>query len=321
MYAASHHKSNNRKYFRTKNATNSICALQGTKLTWDLQIHTTDDARIILLPGTNPHYGLGFTDSRRMIPHIHRYWSVSDRIAILQLNVSRTIQAPSINVDLPSERSQAETEEFYDTLQGTVQPFRHRVYFILGDFNGKIGHNSTLSYVVGLHACGYRNPNGTQLHEFCSTNNLYLANTTFQKRARKSQHGMAPGTHSIYNQIDYIVSASIQILLMDAQSHPGTYADSDHRLLLASMRIPNVYKILQRVNSRNTWALEFYLSLIHDANICNLFQIHIGASLSAISDIDNVEWTAILDRIIIAANQKSLGTNQRLLGIPSVMRT
>nr|CCA22128.1 AlNc14C145G7352 [Albugo laibachii Nc14] len=41
---------------------------------------------------------------------------------------------------------------------------------------------------------------------------------------------------------------------MDAQSHPGTYVDSDHRSILVPIKIPNVSKILHMVYSRSTGA-------------------------------------------------------------------
>nr|CCA26471.1 AlNc14C376G11178 [Albugo laibachii Nc14] len=133
----------------------------------------------------------------------------------------------------------------------------------------------------------------------------------FRNELEKSQRGREPGTHTLYTIKSTKLSAFIDTnygswMLNRTRVHMLIVTiDSDHRLVLASIKIPNLYKIFTGCTpaSRNTRALKFDLPLLNDADICNLFQDHISASLSAISDTDNVEWPAILDRITTAANE------------------
>nr|CCA21268.1 AlNc14C117G6553 [Albugo laibachii Nc14]CCA21642.1 AlNc14C129G6891 [Albugo laibachii Nc14] len=68
---------------------------------------------------------------RRLKPYVHRYLAVNDCIAVIKIKDFRSIQATFINVYAShSGRPQAEPGEFYENLQRTIQPFRHRFYFI-----------------------------------------------------------------------------------------------------------------------------------------------------------------------------------------------
>ena len=104
-------------------------------------------------------------------------------------------------------RSAEETEAFYETLQQTIQRFRQQLFFILGDFNAKIGQRREGETFLGLYSRGYRNANGIRLRDFCADNDLYLSNTAFyKKRARNitTWQGIR-GFDPVFNQIDYII--------------------------------------------------------------------------------------------------------------------
>ena len=63
-----------------------ICALQETKIKSGIDT-SVNNFRLISLPTNQIAYGNGFMISPRISNHIHRYWKVSDRISILQINM------------------------------------------------------------------------------------------------------------------------------------------------------------------------------------------------------------------------------------------
>ena len=108
---------------------------------------------------------------------------ISDRIAVLQMKVSKRIKVTFINVYSPHMgRSAEETEAFYDTLQQTIQRFRQQLFFILGDFNAKIGQKREGATFLRLYSRRYKNSNGFSLRDFCADNDLFLSNTAFYKK-------------------------------------------------------------------------------------------------------------------------------------------
>jgi len=61
-----------------------ICTLQETKLQDGLD-DVFNDYRVLCLPSTSRHYGLGFAIHTSLQERLHRVWSESDRVAVLHL--------------------------------------------------------------------------------------------------------------------------------------------------------------------------------------------------------------------------------------------
>nr|CCA27271.1 endonucleasereverse transcriptase putative [Albugo laibachii Nc14] len=202
-------------------------------------------------------------------------------------------------------RSAEETEAFYDTLQQTIQRFRQQLFFILGDFNAKIGQRREGETFLGLYSRGYRNANGIRLRDFCADNDLFLSNTAFyKKRARNitTWQGIR-GRDPVLNQINYIIlRLRFKPLLSISQSWSGTLVDSDHRLTTTHLQLPNVYEILMRISCTQPSALKYDTALLRDPNILDLYEQFITKIIVASALTDLLGWPSVLNRIKAIAN-------------------
>ena len=103
-----------------------------------------------------------------------------------------------------SNAEEAEVEWFYGDLQDLLElTHKKDVFFIIGDWNVKIGSQETPG-VTGKFGLGIQNEAGQRLIEFCQENALVIVNTLFQKHKRRLYTWTSPdGQHQ--NQIDYIL--------------------------------------------------------------------------------------------------------------------
>ena len=103
-----------------------------------------------------------------------------------------------------SNTEEAEFEQFYEDIQDLLELTPPKaVFFILGDWNAKVGSQETPG-VTGKFGLGMRNEAGRRLKEFCEENALVIANTLFQQHKRRLYTWTSPdGQHR--NQTDYIL--------------------------------------------------------------------------------------------------------------------
>ena len=93
------------------------------------------------------------------------------------------VYAPSSNAE------EAEVERFYEDLQDLLELTPKKdVFFIIGDWNAKVGSQETLG-VTGKFGFGVRNEAGQRLIEFCQENALAIANTLSDNTREDSTHG------------------------------------------------------------------------------------------------------------------------------------
>ena len=84
-----------------------------------------------------------------------------------------------------SNAEEAEIEQFCEDLQDLLELIPKKdVFFIIGDWNGKVGSQETPG-VTGKFALGVQNEAGQQLIEFCQENTLVIANTLFQQYKKR----------------------------------------------------------------------------------------------------------------------------------------
>ena len=67
-----------------------VCSIQETKVT-DYTDTNINGHRIVCLPAKVKHYGMGFMISPKWSNRVHNYWSVSERIAVLQLKTDKSV--------------------------------------------------------------------------------------------------------------------------------------------------------------------------------------------------------------------------------------
>ena len=89
--------------------------------------------------------------------------------------------------------SDEEMEEFYNTLQETLDKIPNRdIKIISGDFNATVGKHNRNSECKGKFGLGQENERGTDLLEFCRSNNLVIANALFEHHPRHLYTWISP---------------------------------------------------------------------------------------------------------------------------------
>ena len=212
--------------------------------------------RLIGLPSTSRHYGLAFAVASYLEGKLLRYWSVSDRLAVLQLSLGRHSTLTVINAYGPTSQvtlhDQDTQDDFYSALDSvTTRYSSSALTLIAGDFNSKLGRKLTNERSIGEHSCGIRNTNGTALAGFLETHGLFACNTAFQHATRHKttwQGQYRDATNGtivpIYNTIDFVICRlSHKSLLTDSRAYAGTLLDSDHRLLIAQLDLSRLYYV------------------------------------------------------------------------------
>ena len=89
------------------------------------------------------------------------------------------VYAPTSNAE------KAEVERFYEDLQDLLELTPKKdVFFIIGDWNAKIG-SQEIPGVTEKFGLGIWNEPGQRLIAFCQENALVIANTLFQQHKRR----------------------------------------------------------------------------------------------------------------------------------------
>ena len=160
-----------------------------------------DGHRLLLFPqNEGRHGGLGFLISAKFAENVKSCNQLSDRVAYMDVAIPSIVPAqPPLHLrlincyapTLPKSVANPQlAERFYDDLaRAKDAPARYELWF-LGDFNAKIGVRTShdracgLGEVMGDHSVGRRNANGVRLVNFCTTNNLFAANSAFKHSSR-----------------------------------------------------------------------------------------------------------------------------------------
>ena len=95
-----------------------------------------------------------------------------------------------------SNAEETEVERFYEDLQDLLELTPKKdVFFILGDWNAKVGSQETPG-LTGKFGLGVQNEAGQRLIEFCQENTLVIATTVFQQHKRRLYTWTSPdGQH------------------------------------------------------------------------------------------------------------------------------
>ena len=136
-----------------------------------------------------------------------------------------------------SNTKDEEMEEFYKTLQETIDSIPNRdIKIISGDFNAKVGKQYRNSECNGKFGLGEENDRGTDLLEFCRSNNLVIANTLFEHHPRHLYTWISPDKNT-RNQIDFVmINQKWKASLKNAKTKPGADCNSDHQLLIVDIQ-------------------------------------------------------------------------------------
>ena len=137
-----------------------------------------------------------------------------------------------------SASTEEEIKTFYEDLQKAIDSISKRdIILITGDFNAKVGGQSTNKNVMGNCGLGNQNERGEMLIYFCQENHLIILNTFFKQHPRRLYTWTSPD-HNTMNQIDYIlVQKRWRSSFMSAKTYPGADCGTDHQLLISTMKL------------------------------------------------------------------------------------
>lgn len=152
--------------------------------------------------------GVGFLIKMSLKKQIQSIFGISDRIAVLNINLSNYTKTWTIiQAYAPTEQAaESEIESFYADLAKAIRNYTNNHIILMGDFNAQIGEKQyEEEYVLGKHGLGKRSPNGQRLVEFLLEHNLTLLNSVFKKNTKNKWTWISPdGRYK--NEIDYITS-------------------------------------------------------------------------------------------------------------------
>lgn len=133
------------------------------------------------------HRGVGFMIKSKHKKQIIGFEGISDRIAIVHMNLSNyTKQWTIIQVYSPTEQANAtDIESFYNSLSEVTEKYSDNNIVIMGDFNAQVGTQTPgEEHVIGKFGRGKGSNNGRKLVEFLLEHNLTLLNSIFRKNTK-----------------------------------------------------------------------------------------------------------------------------------------
>ena len=184
---------------------------------------------------------------------------VSERILRIHLKCHLSfmsvvsVYAPTNPSNATSEAVSA-SEAFYNQLQSTLSSVPSSdLLVILGDFNARVASDhSTWNSVIGPHGTGECNENGERLLDFCASNQLIVSNTWFRHKPLHQVTWFRNGDRSRPgHMIDYVlVKKRFRTSVLDTRVYRSTLHESDHELVVSSLRFKIKAKRRQTSNMR-----------------------------------------------------------------------
>jgi len=214
-----------------------VCSL--SEVRWEGQGHfTTLQGHTVAYSGNEKQgqHGVAVWMHKRATGTMTGYEPICERIISVRLNAKQR-KITLVQVYAPTTAAtEVETEHFYEQLSRTLRNVnKGGMTFVIGDFNAKLGSDVSLS--TGSFGLGITNEAGERLKDFCIEHELMAANTFFKQHPRWLYKWMSPDGQ-FRNQTDYSWSTlEIMYGISNCKTYPGANCDSDHNLLVASIKI------------------------------------------------------------------------------------
>lgn len=169
---------------------------------------------------------------------------ISDRIISLKLALDRQPCLNIVSVYTPQVNcTEAEKQDFWEdlhSLMATIPATEQK--FICGDLNGHVGKNrDEYDGCHGGFGFGKRNREGDTILDFATAHDLAIVNTYFKK---KDEHLITFKSGNSKSQIDFfLVDRRYLKQIKDCKVIPGDPLTSQHRLLLAALKLRTPVKV------------------------------------------------------------------------------
>ena len=182
------------------------------------------------------------------------------------------------------------------------------VLIVQGDWNAKVGKNTTCNGCVGRFGTGIINDRGQRLLEFAERHKLVIANTLHpHKNSRISTCYSSNG--QVHNQIDYILTPQrfkTSIIRSSTGTYPGAVINSDHDIVLCNLKL----KLRSNKPSKNK-RIQYNVNKLKDSRICNLYSKKLDEKLNDleknIDDYNSIEIYAKFEQIIANSALEIIG--------------
>ena len=189
--------------------------------------------------------GVGLALSRCARNAMRHYQAVSSRVLAVEL---LTVAGPiSVVVSYaPTDQSSVEEkDQFYSDLDYAMGSANGLV-MVMGDFNAAI--SESVQGVVGPHGLSRQtNDNGERLVSFACANGMCITNTLFPHKHIHQATWYPPNSRASPSLKDYIlVRRRLRPSVLDTRVYRGGDIDSDHRLVIVSLRL----KLKRRANGK-----------------------------------------------------------------------
>lgn len=186
-------------------------------------------------------YGVAIIMTKEMASKVERTVEINERMMGLTLRLNGG-KVGLIQVYAPHQgRPREEKELFYEELQHLYDNINTENKIIMGDLNAHIGRDrQALEDVMGAWSVGERNAEGERLLDFAVRNGMSVMNTFY---AHRDSHKWTWYRWNS-NVEDYVDKSMIDMMITnnkhifnDVKTVPSVSLDSDHRLLLAKLKI------------------------------------------------------------------------------------
>ncbi|XP_046846748.1 uncharacterized protein LOC124440399 [Xenia sp. Carnegie-2017] len=163
----------------------------------------------------------------------------NDRLMSMQIHLHDGKRATLISAYAPTMTNPEDVKgRFYEDLNTMLSSVRSTDKLILlGDFNARVGRDSSWDGVIGKSGVGKCNSNGLRLLEVCSSYGLLITNTIFRLPNRNKTSWMHPRSKH-WHLIDYInVRKKDRQDVRITKAMCGAECWTDHRLIISKMNI------------------------------------------------------------------------------------
>ncbi|CAG9128775.1 unnamed protein product [Plutella xylostella] len=184
-------------------------------------------------------YGVGFAVHNKLLACMEPPTYTSERLMSMRL-ITSTGPVTLVSAYAPTLASKSDViDSFYDELRLLMESIRSSdKIIVLGDFNARIGSNSTdWSDCIGAHGIGNMNDNGQRLLEFCTSHGLCATNTFFQNKVAHKVSWRHPRSGH-WHQIDFVLYRRRDLRdIHNTRTYHSAICDTDHSLVLSKMKL------------------------------------------------------------------------------------
>ena len=178
---------------------------------------------------------------------------VSDRLMAMKLEVKGFILNIVSAYASRVNNSMKEKNDFWEDLDGLIESISKEESIVLGaDLNGHVGKgNIGDEEIIGRHAAGTRNKEGSMVVDFTKRKDLAIVNTYFKN---KDEHRVRYKSEGKSTQVDYVMCRRRNLKEMyDCKVILNECVTKQHRMVICKMALMVKKKKAEKVKPKIRW--------------------------------------------------------------------